>query len=49
MGVKKVKTPSDKKTGAKYDPNAYTVIHASSTRPCLQCGRNSVHKANTCK
>jgi len=50
MGVKKVKTPSDKKANLpKYDPNAHAVISASMTRPCLNCGKNSVHKESSCK
>ena len=49
MGAKKVKTPSHEKEAPKYDPFEHVIIHASSTRPCLNCGRNSVHKASTCK
>jgi hypothetical protein len=48
MAGKKAKLASDVK-GVKYDYNAHTIIHASTTRPCLNCGRNSVHKEITCK
>lgn len=49
MGAKKVKTPSHQKDEApKYDPMAHVIIYASMTRPCLNCGRNSVHKERSC-
>lgn len=49
MGAKKVKTPSHEKEALKYDPSMHTVIVASITRPCLNCGKNSIHKESTCK
>lgn len=45
--VKKAKLASDVK--AKYDYSAHVMISASTTRPCHNCGRASVHKATICK
>jgi hypothetical protein len=47
--MKRAKIGSDEKTGVKYDYTAHTIVYASTTRPCLNCGRNSMHKETLCK